>query len=171
MGHYVVTAAGDMEALKNQMLRRLRIPFKVAPAGRPKDALTEGISGLWITHGKHVYRVTPPRAPNLAEACPVGQVGEVVYVKERLVLNGKGWCYAHGLAPPVTIPADDPRMTEMIAWAHHREGYSCTARQMPAFAARYHLKITAVAVQEPLGIRDGWYWVVDVKPVPAGGAA
>jgi hypothetical protein len=123
--------------------RLLVLPMKPQPAPRPKGSLLEGLGGLWIWTRDRSYRVCDPQSKILDEAFPLGPTGSVVMIKEPLTKNRLGvWCRADG--NPITLLEGDPRIPEMVAWAHHYELSACSAPSMPSWAARYHLKIGRV---------------------------
>lgn len=78
--------------------------------------------------------------------CPHGKVGDQLWVREALRDTDDGWVYAAD-GDPVLLPAGDPRIPEMLSWAHHTEREECSARHMPKFASRLTVQLTGVSVE------------------------
>jgi len=77
-------------------------------------------------------------------ACPYSTPRARTFVRETLREDGRGgWRYAAD-GMPVELPQGDPRIPEMLSWAHHFEDDWCSPAKMPRFAARLHLEITEV---------------------------
>ena len=75
-------------------------------------------------------------------SAPYALPGDVVWVREALVLGSRGkWHYeADGTRVKVAkCSADDA-----FAWAHHKDTDRCSARHMPKFAARIRRAVLSV---------------------------
>lgn len=98
----------------------------------------------------------------LASHCPYGVPGDRLWVRETLVHGAKGnpvpalnhvWRYAADNLP-VELTRNDPRIAEMVSWAHHKEGDLCVSIHMPRWASRITLEITDVRVQRLADISE-----------------
>jgi hypothetical protein len=75
-------------------------------------------------------------------SAPYARPGDVVWVREALVLGARGrWFYEADQAP-VKVARED--RDDMLAWAHHKEADRCSARHMPKFAARIRRAVLSV---------------------------
>lgn len=76
-----------------------------------------------------------------------GKPGDALWVRETLRRSEFGpWVYRAD-DEPVEMGRDDPRITEMVAWAHHKEGDTCVSIHMPRWACRLRLRVTDVRVE------------------------
>lgn len=142
MKSYIPPNPTIMSAITAQRCRLLVLPMKAQPRPRAKGSLLQGLGGLWVQNRDRSYRVCYPQSKQLDEAFPLGSTGSVVIIKEPLNKKHGVWCREDG--SPVDLPDGDPRIPEMVAWAHHGDLDSCSARCMPRWAARYFLKIGKV---------------------------
>lgn len=102
-----------------------------------EDGLCRRIAGEgpWLDTSERIY------------ACPYGKPGDRLWVRETLKRrDGGAWCYAAD-EQTVTLPEGDPRVPEMIAWAHHKEGSTCVSIHIPRWASRITLSVTETRVQ------------------------
>ena len=89
--------------------------------------------------------------------CPYGQPGDVLWVRETLRRSEVGpWVYRADDVS-VAMMQGDPRIPEMVAWAHHKEGDTCVSIHMPRWACRLRLRITDVRVER----------LIDISPADA----
>jgi len=78
--------------------------------------------------------------------------GDRLWVRETLRRQytngvlGETWLYSAD-QEVVNLRHGDPRITDMIAWAHHKEGDTCVSIHMPRWASRLTLTVTDVRVQ------------------------
>ncbi len=73
-------------------------------------------------------------------------VGDRLWVREVLERGDHGWQYrADGAL--VTLRANDPRVSAMIAWAHHKDGDVCSSIHMPRWASRVTMTVSALRVE------------------------
>ncbi len=79
--------------------------------------------------------------------CPHGKAGDMLWGREALVYADGCWRYEAERAE-VCLSADDPRVPEMLSWAHHRESDRCSGRHMPKFASRLTVELTDVRVEQ-----------------------
>jgi len=90
--------------------------------------------------------------------CPYGALGERLWVREtlrRVDSGGRGERWVYGAdETTVTLPREDPRVPEMISWAHHKEGDVCTSIHMPRWASRILLEVTDVRVERVTDITE-----------------
>jgi hypothetical protein len=71
------------------------------------------------------------------------QPGDRLWVRERINrVAGGSWQYEAD-KKPVELGRDNPRVSDMIAWAHHYERDYCPSIHMPRWASRITLIITA----------------------------
>jgi hypothetical protein len=88
--------------------------------------------------------------------CPWGVSGDRLWVRESLRAHDDGsWNYAADDAP-VLLKKSDPRFSQMIVWAHHKDSDFCPPMFMPRCASRLTLEITDVRVDrlQEIGWRD-----------------
>jgi hypothetical protein len=78
--------------------------------------------------------------------CPYGQIGDHLFVREKLHRGDDGCWLRSADNSEVTLPRGDPRGASMIAWAHHKEQDYCSPLHMPRFACRLTLEITGVRI-------------------------
>jgi hypothetical protein len=73
--------------------------------------------------------------------------GDSIWVRETLKRRAdRRWVYgADGAA--VSLPAGDPRIPEMTAWAHHKLGNTCVSIHMPRWASRVILEVVDVRIE------------------------
>lgn len=90
--------------------------------------------------------------PSGEQVSPLGLIGTTVDFREPLQLKPHavagapaGWVYSAD-GTPVMLSLNDPRVGEMIAWAHHRVICTCNAARMPDFAVRIRRRIADVKV-------------------------
>lgn len=83
------------------------------------------------------------------------QPGDRLWVREGLEIGKSriGWQYRAD-AVPIRMMNDDPRVTQMIAWAHHRERDHCTAIHMPRWASRLTLIVRATKIERLQEIKE-----------------
>lgn len=74
--------------------------------------------------------------------------GDRLWVRESLRHAAGKWTYAADDAA-VTLLSTDPRVPEMIAWAHHQERTIIPSIHMPRWASRIALTVTETRI-EPL---------------------
>lgn len=72
--------------------------------------------------------------------------GDRLWVREHIKRVGETWRYVID-DKPVELLATDPRVAEMIAWAHHKETDSCSSRYMPRWASRITLDVSASRIE------------------------
>lgn len=72
--------------------------------------------------------------------------GDRLWVREHIKRVGETWHYAVD-DKPIELLATDPRVAEMIAWAHHKESDSCSSRYMPRFASRITVDVSASRIE------------------------
>lgn len=74
------------------------------------------------------------------------KAGDRLWVRERLFLTPEGWRY---FADKTLIQLDrgDPRVSQMIAWAHHKELDYCPAIHMPHWASRFTLVVGGTKIE------------------------
>lgn len=76
-----------------------------------------------------------------------GMHGDLLWTKETLRLaEPVGWRYDADRTP-ITMPADDPRVPQMIGWAHHNDKAVCVSIHQPQWASRMTLLLTEVRMQ------------------------
>jgi len=135
--------------------RKLQTRRLVKPAP-PAWATEAGYSDL-TTPGTVEFRGNhPTEGPSATMIrCPYGQPGGRLWGRETLRRDPTtgGWHYGADNAP-VWLPEGDPRMPSMVAWAHHKEGNTCTAIHMPRWASRIELELTEVRVQRAQQITE-----------------
>lgn len=86
-----------------------------------------------------------PCLDHYMEKCVRFRKGDRLWVRETLKEHD-GWFYGAD-DKPVELPAGHPRMSEMLSWAHHKEGDTCVSIHMPRWASRLTLTVTDVRVQ------------------------
>ena len=77
------------------------------------------------------------------------QPGDLLWVRESLIRIGSphhGWAYCADNVL-ISMRHSDPRVSEMIAWAHHKEGNSTPSIHMPRWASRLTLRVVKVRRQ------------------------
>jgi hypothetical protein len=75
------------------------------------------------------------------------KVGDRLWVRESLFKHDtEGWRYRADKTA-VTLQQDHPGVSAMIAWAHHKEGWSAPSLHMPRWASRITLVVTAVKIE------------------------
>lgn len=79
--------------------------------------------------------------------CPYGTSGDQLWVREMLRDSKDGWSYAADDAL-IKLAGDDPKVSEMLVWAHHRERDYCPSIHMPKWASRITLDVTNVRVEQ-----------------------
>lgn len=94
--------------------------------------------GPWMDTSERVYR------------CTYGDTGDRLWVRETLKLRDAGtrrecWIYAAD-GGIIRMQDDDPRVHQMLSWAHHKEGDTCVSIHMPRWASRITLEIASVRV-------------------------
>lgn len=101
--------------------------------------------------------------------CPYGVPGDTLWVRETLRRSEVGpWVYGADYEP-VEMRAGDPRVPEMVAWAHHKEGDTCVSIHMPRWASRISLRVTDVRVERLQAITDADALAEGVAPHVARG--
>jgi hypothetical protein len=90
-------------------------------------------------------------------SCPWGDIFWHLRVKEALINTPGTWVYAVDEAP-VGLECDDPRVSEMLTWVHHKMSDRCPAHQMPRWASRATLEIASVGVRRVESITPGEAW-------------
>jgi hypothetical protein len=88
--------------------------------------------------------------------CPFGQVGDRLWVRETLRLDGAtdSWFYVAD-DKQILLPYDaHDRVLAMRAWVHHKEGHSCPSIHMPRWASRILLEVTDVRVEQLQSISE-----------------
>lgn len=85
--------------------------------------------------------------------CPYGQPGDRLWVRETLRLGDVDWTYAADGAR-IWLSMGDSRVSDMLAWAHHKEGRTCSPIHMPRWASRLTLEVEQVRVQRLQDISD-----------------
>jgi len=74
------------------------------------------------------------------------KAGDRLWVRENLVRQGQNWLYAADVTY-LTLLASDPRVSAMIAWAHHQERDNVNSIHMPRWASRLTLIVGDVKVE------------------------
>lgn len=78
---------------------------------------------------------------------PYGGPGHKLWGRETLRRTKEGiWTYAAD-GKPLELPEGDPRISQMLAWAHHKDGDVCVSIHMPRWASRLVLPIDEVRVE------------------------
>jgi hypothetical protein len=132
---------------------------------QPREITVSGahLEGLWTCKGSIEYRVTPRTAKNIAEACPYGQPGDRLWVRESYYQRGH-WEPVSGVKTKSGrmkwrfVAADD--VIQFDAPSEHRKGrhhrdpatvawHRRLARFMPRAASRITLEVISVRA-EPL---------------------
>lgn len=73
--------------------------------------------------------------------------GDRLWVREGLRCDdGRRWLYAADNSL-VSLPVGDPRISGMVAWAHHQERASVTSIHMPRWASRMTLLVSGVRIE------------------------
>lgn len=73
--------------------------------------------------------------------------GDRLWVRENLYEDASNqWRYSADDAL-VSLPEHDPRISAMIAWAHHKEGDQAPSIHMPRWASRLTLVVTATKIE------------------------
>lgn len=76
------------------------------------------------------------------------QPGDRLWVRESLQRSPeRHWRYAAD-GTVIVMPRTDPRVTAMVAWAHHKEGDHAPSIHMPRWASRITLIVTAVKTEK-----------------------
>ncbi len=85
---------------------------------------------------------------------PKYQVSDMLWVRESLRRDNKN-CWRYRADDTVIAMAKtDPRVSEMIGWAHHKEGDFCSPIHMPRWASRITLEVEAVRIERLQEITD-----------------
>jgi hypothetical protein len=83
-----------------------------------------------------------------ATLCPYGAPGDRLWVRETLKANDNGEWYYAADNTPIQFTQDDPRFSQSIMWAHHKdEADTCVSIHMPRFLSRLTLEVVNVRVQ------------------------
>lgn len=85
--------------------------------------------------------------------CPYGEPGARLWVRETLRKIEGAWFYAADNSP-VEMFESDPRIPQMLSWAHDKEGETCVSIHMPRWASRLTLEITGVRVERVQDITE-----------------
>ena len=95
--------------------------------------------------------------------------GDRLWVRENLKCAGSGiWRYAsHNVE--ITMARSDPRVSQMIAWAHHEERGAVPSIHMPRWASRLTLVVSATKIERLQGISAADVAAEGVKIVNQGG--
>lgn len=78
--------------------------------------------------------------------CPYGKPGDLLWVRETLDSDRRGWRYAAD-SVAITMSKTAPDYPAMISWAHHQERNYCPSIHMPRWASRITLEVTSVRVE------------------------
>lgn len=89
--------------------------------------------------------IEPIKVPSIWQRV---NTGDRLWVREGLRRVDESWRYAAD-DKPVTLLCVDPRVSAMVAWAHHQQRDNVTAIHMPRWASRLTISVTATRL-EPL---------------------
>jgi hypothetical protein len=109
----------------------------------PKDL---GFDGIDAARGLSFWSGPNQPTGDVQIRCPYGAVGTKLWVRETLREADGCWRYDADRTE-VALRGDDPRVSEMIAWAHHKEGDVCVSIHMPRWASRITLEVTDVRIE------------------------
>lgn len=97
------------------------------------------------------------------------EVGDVLYVRESLESDHRGWFYKAD-HEAIALTETDPRVPAMIAWAHHREHDYAPSIHMPRILSRLTLAVTEVRFEPLQNISEADARAEGAEPVdPASG--
>jgi len=115
------------------------------------------------TQTRRVVKGSDLSAAILAARSPYGQPGDRLWVRETLRERDHSWVYDADGAP-VQLAEDDPRVPQMISWAHHKESDVCVSIHMPRWASRITLEITETHAERLHQITDKGALAEGVEP-------
>jgi len=98
------------------------------------------------------WHVTDSRGGHMSPLTVRFYKGDRLWVRETLRRQhannvvGETWLYGAD-QEVVNLRHGDPRIPDMLAWAHHKEGDTCVSIHMPRWASRLTLTVTDVRVQ------------------------
>lgn len=98
----------------------------------------------YLEHGIAGFRNTEKLLKEIK--CPYGKVGGQLWVREKLESDGATWMYSAD-RKFITLQKCDPKVPEMISWAHHKETNYCSAIDMPRWASRIDLEIVDIRIE------------------------
>lgn len=98
----------------------------------------------YLEHGIAGFRNTEKLLREIK--CPYGKVGGQLWVREKLESDGATWMYSAD-RKFITLQKSDPKVPEMISWAHHKKTNYCSAIYMPRWASRIDLEIVDIRVE------------------------
>lgn len=136
----------------------------ITPQPRAISVCGATLDGLWIPRGKVDYRVWPKPCRKIAEACPYGQPGERLWVRE----TWQAWqrtSYEHDEAQPVGVKDataskqrdyDGSIRVDAIEYraTSKSAGPWTPSIHMPRWASRITLEVTGVRVRRVQEITD-----------------
>lgn len=126
----------------------------VRPQPELRDVAGAFQSLAFSTPRKGYWLLWPNAKRDILAACPYGVPGERLWVRESLRADDKGvWHYAADDAP-VMLKQSDPRFSQMIMWAHHKDSDFCPPMFMPKFACRLRLELLDVRVERLQSISE-----------------
>lgn len=104
--------------------------------------------------------------PRIARACPYGQPGDKLWVRESMKIHPDGvWHYS---ADDATVYCKPEHESDMIIWAHHKETGHCPSIFMPRWASRITLEVTGVRVERLHDISEDDAIAEGMEVVPIG---
>lgn len=133
-----------LQGLKTQT-RRIMKP-------QPREITVSGahLEGLWISKGSIEYRVTPRTAKNIAEACPYGQPGDRLWVRERW--DFRDWQWNKDRKVRIAYGADGEQVDQIAPLGWNATVYGAErwrpSIHMPRWASRITLEVVSVRAQQ-----------------------
>jgi hypothetical protein len=101
-----------------------------------------------VAHSERVVEQYITTFPHYRIRCPYGVPGDRLWVRETLKANDNGEWYYAADNTPIQFMQDDPRCSQAIMWAHHKdEADTCVSIHMPRFLCRLTLEVVDVRVQ------------------------
>lgn len=125
---------------------------------QPREITVSGahLEGLWTCKGSIEYRVTPRTAKNIAEACPYGQPGDRLWVRERW--DFRDWQWNKDRKVRIAYAADGEQVDRIAPLGWNATVYGAErwrpSIHMPRWASRINLEVTAVRVERLQDIAD-----------------
>lgn len=100
-----------------------------------------------------VHEDDPPLRMTVPSRWQRVRPGDRLWVREALNWSKRGWVYkADGAL--IQMNHDDPRVAQMVAWAHHKEQEYAPSIHMPRWASRLTMVVTASKIEPVYDISD-----------------
>lgn len=119
---------------------------------QPREITVSGahLEGLWTCKGSIEYRVTPRTAKNIAEACPYGQPGDRLWVRERW--DFRDWQWNKDRKVRIAYGADGEQVDQIAPLGWNATVYGAErwrpSIHMPRWASRITLEVVSVRAQQ-----------------------